>query len=52
VTSQSAVTTRKGKATFKIDAGGGTYVLTVGDISKAGSTFDPENSVLSASLTN
>ncbi len=49
--SQSAVTNSRGIAQFRVRSGFGVYTLTVTDITKTGSTFDPANSVLSASIT-
>jgi len=49
--SQTASTNRKGIAKLTAGPDRGTYVLTVTGISKAGLTFDPDNSVLSKSIT-
>lgn len=49
--SLSASTDQGGFAKFSARAGGGTYTLTVTDIVKTGWTFDPDNSVLTKSIT-
>ncbi len=46
-----AYTNRRGIARFEITGPRGTYTLTVTDLVKAGYTFDPDGSVLSASIT-
>jgi PKD repeat protein len=48
---QSATTGGNGVATFTTSGNGGTYTLTVTNITKTGYTFDPANSVLSKSIT-
>jgi len=48
---QTVSTNRNGVAKLITSGGRGTYVLTVTGISKAGLTFDPDNSVLSKSVT-
>jgi PKD repeat protein len=48
---QTATTNGSGSATFKTSSGRGTYILTITNITKTGSTFDPANSVLSKSIT-
>ncbi len=48
---QSGNTNSSGVATFSTSGSRGTYTLTVTDITKAGYTFDPANSVLSKSIT-
>ena len=48
---QSAQTGASGVATFTTSAGRGAYTLTVTDITKTGTNFDPANSVLSKSIT-
>ncbi|HZD58153.1 MAG TPA: Ig-like domain-containing protein, partial [Anaerolineales bacterium] len=49
---QTLITNTQGEAIFKTSTGGsGLYVLTVTNITKAGFTFDPANSVLTASIT-
>lgn len=48
-TSQSAVTSSKGVASFSVTDIAGTYTITVTDVSKAGYTFDAANSVLTKS---
>jgi hypothetical protein len=47
---QTATTTTKGIATFKVTGGAGPYTLTVNNIAKSGFTFDPANSLLSKSF--
>jgi hypothetical protein len=48
---QTLITNTQGEAIFKTSTGGsGLYVLTVTNITKAGFTFDPANSVLTASI--
>lgn len=51
VATQTANTDSTGNATFSIKSIGGTYTLTVTDLTRAGLTFDKANSVLSRSLT-
>ncbi|MCU0488973.1 MAG: PKD domain-containing protein [Anaerolineales bacterium] len=48
---QTALTDATGVATFTTNGGRGTYTLTVTNISKTGSLFDPFNSLLSKSIT-
>jgi PKD repeat protein len=48
---QSATTGSNGVATFTTSGNGGTYTLSVTNITKAGYTFDKANSVLSRSIT-
>jgi PKD repeat protein len=48
---QSATTGGNGVVTFTTSGNGGTYTLTVTNITKTGYTFDPANSVLSKSIT-
>ncbi len=48
---QNGSTDSLGVATFTTTGGRGTYTLTVTNIAKSGSTFDPANSVLSKSIT-
>lgn len=47
IQNQTAVTNAKGIATLTVTGGAGTYILTVSNITKAGYTFDPANSLLS-----
>jgi hypothetical protein len=49
-TSQTRLTNANGQANFTVSGGSGLYVITVNDISLSGSTFDPLNSTLTASL--
>ena len=48
---QSAATNHSGVASFSIKGGTGTYTLTITNIAKSGFTFDPDNSILSGSIT-
>jgi len=48
---QMATTNQKGEAKFTVAGGSGTYTLTVTGMSKLGFAFDPDNSVLSNSIT-
>lgn len=48
---QTATTNSEGVARFRVRDGHGTYTLTVVNITKAGYTFDPDNSVLSESIS-
>lgn len=52
--SQDRTTTTKGNgsARFEVEDGGGTYTLTITDVTKAGHTFDADGSVLEASVTH
>ena len=50
-TTRSATTDSRGQVRFNVTGGAGTYDLTITDISKAGYSFDAENSILSKSLT-
>jgi len=49
--SEIVSTNRKGESGFSITGDGGTYTLSVTNITKAGPTFDPDNSVLTESVT-
>jgi hypothetical protein len=48
---KTAVTNSQGKASFTTSGGHGVYTLTVTGITKAGYDFDPENSVVTKSIT-
>jgi hypothetical protein len=49
--SKTAKSNSLGIAAFTVAGGSGTYTLTVTNITKAGHTFDPANSVLTKSIT-
>ena len=48
---QLITTNRKGEARFEVSGGNGTYTLTVMNIARTGMNYDPDNSVLSGSVT-
>jgi hypothetical protein len=48
---QTATTTGSGQARIQMNGGSGTYVVTIVDIAKPGFAFDPDNSVLTKSIT-
>ena len=49
---QTKNTNATGKASFSVTGGTGTYTITVTNVTKAGSTFDPANStILTKSIT-
>jgi hypothetical protein len=49
--SRAALTNAQGRALFLTFNSGGTYTLTINNITRAGYTFDPANSVLEESIT-
>jgi hypothetical protein len=49
---ETATTKGSGSAGFDVADGAGTYTLTITGVTKAGHTFDADDSVLEASVTN